>query len=94
MTEEQINRVIAESLEPEPQYKPSMRISGVAQDIDGQLSKLNSWRYVIHQQGCEGCGWMPRDFIGDPSCTLMLIKELLKLEVDIHGCRIAERERV
>ncbi len=94
LTDKGLNLKIAESLEPRPEYKASMRIDGVAQDLDGQFSKLKAWVYVIHQSGCEGCGWMPRDFVNDPAMTVMLMEKIIREYSHIvfenwpDGCRL------
>ena len=70
MSNDEINRTIAEFLEPKP----------IGSQVEGSISSGKVWLYVYHREGCEGCGWIPRDFCTDPELTVRLMKHFIDEE--------------
>jgi hypothetical protein len=72
MTDDELSLKIAQFLEPKPER---------AKKILHRGSRLGAWLY-----GFQGDNPMPRDFVNDPACTLLLLGKLgaRKPDGDIH----------
>ena len=73
MSDEEINRAIAEKLEPSDSLIPAMEAYWSSGGCGGN-SPLNAWMCALNLPVIAEPTWKPRDFVSDPAMTVRLLK--------------------
>jgi hypothetical protein len=96
MTDEQINRAIAESLEPKPEHRPEevhyqewahLGFTGSLHTYVGWESKFKCWVY-------NGSIWIPSNFFTDPAARDLLVRKMLEDCVALSICKLGNEYKL